>query len=61
LFTRSFDVQAVTTLDLGYIVFGEDYKRGELLVNRAPEFLADAGEGAFDGAVGGGFFRGVLG
>ncbi len=33
LFTRSFDVQAVTTLDLGYIVFGEDYKRGELLVN----------------------------
>ena len=33
LFTRSFDVQAVTTLDLGYVVFGEDYKRGELLVN----------------------------
>lgn len=33
LFTRSFDVQAVTTLDLGYVVFGDDYKRGELLVN----------------------------
>ena len=33
LFTRSFDVQAVTTLDLGYVLFGDDYKRGELLVN----------------------------
>ena len=33
LFVRSFDVQAVTTLDLGYVLFGDDYKRGELLVN----------------------------
>lgn len=33
LFIRSFDVQAVTTLDLGYVLFGDDYKRGELLVN----------------------------
>ncbi len=33
LFIRSFDVQAVTTLDLGYVMFGDDYKRGELLVN----------------------------
>ena len=33
LFTRSFDVQAVTTLDLGYVLFGDDYKRGALLVN----------------------------
>lgn len=33
LFLRSFDVQAITTLDIGYILFGEDYKRGELLVN----------------------------
>ncbi len=33
LFVRSFDVQAVTTLDLGYVMFGDDYKRGELLVN----------------------------
>ena len=33
LFIRSFDVQAVTTLDLGYVVFGDDYKRGELLVH----------------------------
>ena len=33
LYTRSFDVQALTTLDLGYVLFGDDYKRGELLVN----------------------------
>lgn len=33
LFTRSFDVQALTTLDIGYIVFGDDYKRGKLLAN----------------------------
>ena len=33
LYTRSFDVQAITTLDIGYILFGDDYKRGELLAN----------------------------
>lgn len=33
LFTRSFDVQAITTLDVGYVLFGDDYKRGELLSN----------------------------
>lgn len=33
LFTRSFDVQAVTTLDVGYVLFGDDYKRGILLAN----------------------------
>lgn len=33
LFVRSFDVQSITTLDLGYVLFGDDYKRGELLVN----------------------------
>ncbi len=37
LYTRSFDVQAVTTLDLGYVMFGDDYKRGELLVNLTRE------------------------
>jgi nitrate reductase assembly molybdenum cofactor insertion protein NarJ len=31
LFTRTFDVQAITTLDTGYVLFGDDYKRGELL------------------------------
>ena len=33
LFTRSFDIQAIATLDLGYVLFGDDYKRGELLSN----------------------------
>jgi nitrate reductase assembly molybdenum cofactor insertion protein NarJ len=33
IFLRSFDVQAVTTLDIGYVLFGDDYKRGAMLVN----------------------------
>ena len=33
IFTRSFDVQSITTLSVGYLVFGDDYKRAELLVN----------------------------
>lgn len=33
LYTRSFEVQAITTLDLGYVLFGDDYKRGQLLVH----------------------------
>lgn len=37
LFTRTFDVQAVTTLDVGYLLFGDDYKRGELLANLSRE------------------------
>ncbi len=37
---RSFDVQAVTTLDIGYVLFGDDYKRGELLSNLNREHQA---------------------
>ena len=37
LHTRSFDVQAITTLDLGYLLFGDDYKRAELLVSLSRE------------------------
>ena len=33
LYVRTFDVQAITTLDIGYVLFGDDYKRGELLAN----------------------------
>jgi nitrate reductase assembly molybdenum cofactor insertion protein NarJ len=40
LFTRSFDVQAATTLDIGYVLFGDDYKRGEMLANLNREHLA---------------------
>ena len=39
IFTRSFDVQSITTLGVGYIMFGDDYKRGELLVNLSGEHL----------------------
>lgn len=37
IYTRTFDVQAITTLDIGYVLFGDDYKRGELLVNLTRE------------------------
>jgi nitrate reductase molybdenum cofactor assembly chaperone len=40
LFTRSFDVQAATTLDIGYVLFGDDYKRGILLANLNREHRA---------------------
>src|SRR3989304_2679448 len=37
LHTRTFDVQAITSLDIGYTLFGEDYKRGALLANLSRE------------------------
>ena len=37
IFTRTFEVQAATTLDVGYVMFGDDYKRGEMLVNLSRE------------------------
>ncbi len=37
LYLRTFDVQAITTLDVGYVLFGDDYKRGKLLVNLTRE------------------------
>ena len=40
LFLRTFDVQAVTTLDIGYVLFGDDYKRGKLLANLNQEHIA---------------------
>jgi nitrate reductase assembly molybdenum cofactor insertion protein NarJ len=42
LFLRSFDLQAITTLDIGFVLFGEDYKRGKLLVHLNQEHK-DAG------------------
>ena len=33
VYTRTFDLKGVVCLDLGYTLFGEDYKRGEFLVN----------------------------
>lgn len=40
IYTRTFDVQAITTMDLGYLLFGDDYKRGELLSNLCREIAA---------------------
>jgi len=31
-YTTTFDLQQVCSLDVGYVIFGEDYKRGEFLV-----------------------------
>ncbi len=36
-YIKTFDVQALCYLDIGYILFGEDYKRGEFLVNLRSE------------------------
>jgi nitrate reductase assembly molybdenum cofactor insertion protein NarJ len=33
LYTRTFEIQSLTTLAVGYILFGDDYKRGDLLAN----------------------------
>lgn len=37
IFTGTFHIQAICYLDLGYVLFGEDYKRGEFLVNMKNE------------------------
>ena len=37
---KTFDVQAVCSLDIGYVLFGEDYKRAQLLVNLQSEHKA---------------------
>lgn len=37
VFGKTFHIQAVCYLDLGYVLFGEDYKRGEFLVQMKNE------------------------
>ncbi len=37
VYTKTFHIQAICYLDLGYVIFGEDYKRGEFLVNMKRE------------------------
>ncbi len=39
-YMKTFDVQAVCYLDIGYVMFGEDYKRAQLLVNLQKEHAA---------------------
>jgi len=37
IFCRSFEVQPLTSLYVGYVLFGDDYKRGEMLANLSVE------------------------
>lgn len=37
LYTKTFDVQPICYLDLGYVIFGEDYKRGAFLLHMQHE------------------------
>ena len=37
IFGKTFHIQAICFLDLGYVIFGEDYKRGEFLVKMKKE------------------------
>lgn len=37
VFSRTFHVQAICYLDIGFVIFGEDYKRGEFMVNMKQE------------------------
>lgn len=39
-YMKTFDVRAVCYLDIGYVMFGEDYKRAQLLVNLQSEHKA---------------------
>ena len=36
-YIKTFDIQAVCFLDVGYVLFGEDYKRGDFLVQMKEE------------------------
>jgi nitrate reductase assembly molybdenum cofactor insertion protein NarJ len=38
-YIRTFDVQALCFLDIGYVLYGEDYKRGIFMVNIKKEQL----------------------
>ena len=40
LYTRTFEVQSLTTMGVGYVLFGDDYKRGDLLANLNREHMA---------------------
>lgn len=37
IFQKTFHIQAICFLDIGYVIFAEDYKRGEFLVNMKAE------------------------
>jgi nitrate reductase assembly molybdenum cofactor insertion protein NarJ len=37
LYSKSFEVQAITSLDVGYVLYGDDYQRGVIMVNLKDE------------------------
>ena len=37
LYTKSFEVQAITSLEIGYVLYGDEYTRGEILANLSDE------------------------
>lgn len=37
LYTKSFEVQAITSLEIGYVLYGDEYTRGEILSNLSDE------------------------
>jgi len=40
LYTKSFEVQAITSLEIGYLLYGDDYTRGEVMVGLSQEHKA---------------------
>jgi len=47
IYTKSFEVQAVTSLEIGYLLYGDDYTRGDVMVGLSQEHAAvnnDCGE-----------------
>jgi len=40
IYTKSFEVQAVTSLEIGYLLYGDDYTRGEVMVHLNREHTA---------------------
>jgi len=44
IYTKSFEVQAVTSLEIGYLLYGDDYTRGEVMVGLNQEHRAVGNE-----------------
>lgn len=40
IYTKSFEVQAVTSLEIGYLLYGDDYTRGDVMVGLNQEHRA---------------------
>lgn len=38
IYIKTFDIQSATTLNIGYVLFGDDYKRGEILAGLNQEY-----------------------